>query len=216
MSITVDQIVTICISIVTGLGGGAVIIWALSSWLGKVWANRILEKDRLRYSRELEVVKTELGRASQEYLIKFSSLHAERGTIIRDLYKKLMSAQRLVESILKRFQAEGEPRLEDKIKDFVDSFNQFYQFYLDSRIYFPPHLCKQIEDFAKKLREIHIDITLYPVSPEDIQYKVAPELLKEQREFWEKARDTFATEAEGLFGSIEAEIRDLLGVEKKF
>jgi hypothetical protein len=212
--ITADQVATICISIVTGLGGGAVIIWALSSWLGKVWANRILEKDRLRYNRELEVIKTELGRASQEYLIKFSSLHAERGNIIRDLYKRLMSAQRLVESILKRFQEAGEPSLEEKIKGFVDSFNQFYQFYLDSRIYFPAHLCKQIEDFAKKLREIHIDITLYPVSPEDIQYKVTPELLKEQREFWEKARGIFATQAERLFNSIEAEIRDLLGVEK--
>jgi hypothetical protein len=212
--ITADQVATICISVVTGLGGGAVIIWALSSWLGKVWANRILEKDRLRYNRELEVVKTELGRASQEYLIKFSSLHAERGNIIRDLYKKLMSAQRLVESILKRFQTAGEPPLEEKIKDFVDSFNQFYQFYLDSRIYFPAHLCKQIEDFAKKLREIHIDITLFPVDPKDIQYEVSPELLKEQREFWEKARETFAAEADRLFSSIEVEIRDLLGVEK--
>lgn len=214
MSITVDQIVTICMSIVTGLGGGAVIIWALSSWLGKVWANRILEKDRLRYNRELEVVKTELGRASQEYLIKFSSLHAERGNIIRDLYKKLISAQRLMESILKRFQAAGEPPLEEKIKEFVDSVNQFYQFYLDSRIYFPVRLCKQIEDFARKLREIHIDITLYPVDTKDIQYKVSPELLKEQREFWEKARGTFATQAEPLFSSIEAEIRDILGVER--
>jgi hypothetical protein len=212
--ITADQVATICISIVAGLGGGTLLIWGLSSWLGKVWANRLLEKDRLRYNRELEVVKNELGRASQEYLIKFSSLHAERGNIIRDLYKKLMSAQRLMESILKRFQAAGEPPLEEKIKNFVDSFNEFFQFYLDSRIYFPAHLCKQIEDFALKLREIHIDITLYPVNPVDIQYQVSPELLKEQREFWEKARSIFTTQAERLFSTIEAEIRDLLGVEK--
>lgn len=125
---TDKDIVTICISVVTGLGGSAVLIWALSSWLGKVWANRILQKDKLKYTTELEVVKTELGRASQEYLIKFSSLQAERAHIIRDLYKKLMTAQRQMNSVLKPFQQAGEPELEDKIKTFVDSFNGFYQF----------------------------------------------------------------------------------------
>jgi hypothetical protein len=212
--ITADQITTICISIVTGLGGGAVLIWALSSWLGKVWANRLLEKDRLRYNRELEVVKTELGRASQEYLIKFSSLNAERGVIIRDLYKKLMSAQRTMHSILKPFQAEGEPSPTDKIKELVKSFNEFYQFYLNCRIYFPPRICKQIEDLALKLRDAHISITIYPVDPQDIEYKVSPELLKERREFWERARGIFDSQAEALFRSIETEFRDLLGVER--
>ena len=211
---TADQVVSICISIVTGLGGGAILIWALSSWLGKVWANRILEKDRLRYNRELEVVKSELGRASQEYLIKFSSLQAERGKIIRDLYNKLMSAQRLMHSILKPFQSVGEPSPHDKIKKFVQSFNESYQFYLDSRIYFPTRICKQIENLAFKLRDAHIDITTYPVDPQDIEYRVSPELLKERREFWEKARTTFDTQAEALFRNIETEFRDLLGVEK--
>jgi hypothetical protein len=212
--ITAEQVTTICISIVTGLGGGAALIWALSSWLGKVWANRLLEKDRLKYNRELEVIKNELGRASQEYLIKFSSLHAERGTVIRDLYKKLMTAQRMMHSILKPFQAEGEPSLEDKIKELAKSFNEFYQFYLGSRIYFPLRICKQIEDLALRLRDVHIDITIYPIDPQDIEYKVSPELLKERREFWEKARNTFDTQAEILFRSIETEFRDLLGVEK--
>lgn len=210
---TVEQVVTISTSILAGLGGGALIIWGLSSWLGKVWANRILEKDKLRYNRELEVVKTELGRASQEYLIKFSSLHVERDHIIRDLYKKLMNAQRMMHSILKPFQSAGEPSLEDKIKDLVKSFNEFYQFYLEYRIYFPPRICKQIEDFAFRLRDAHIGITIYPVDLQDIQYKVSPELLKERREFWEKARDIFDTQAEILFRSIETEFRHLLGVE---
>ena len=39
------------------VGGGAVIIFALSSWLGKVWANRILEADKVKYQSALEVLK---------------------------------------------------------------------------------------------------------------------------------------------------------------
>jgi len=30
-------------------GGGAIVVW-LSSWLGKVWAARILEQDRRKYT----------------------------------------------------------------------------------------------------------------------------------------------------------------------
>ncbi|WP_029655001.1 hypothetical protein [Marinobacter daepoensis] len=40
------------------VGGAAVIILGLSSWLGKVWANRILEQDRFKYSQELELLKS--------------------------------------------------------------------------------------------------------------------------------------------------------------
>ena len=39
------------------VGGAGAIIFGLSSWLGKVWANRILEADRVKYQTQLEVIK---------------------------------------------------------------------------------------------------------------------------------------------------------------
>lgn len=210
---TVNEVVTVCLSVIAGLGGGSAIIWALSSWLGKVWASRILEEDRLNYNRQLEIVKTELGRASQEYLIKFSSLHAERASIIRELHKKLMAAQCVMNSTLKPFQAVGEPLLDDKITSFVKSFNDFNQFYLNNRIYFPRRLCMQIETLALKLRDLHIDITTYPVDPKDIEYQCVPGLAKERREMWEQARKAFDNEAQKLGDNIESEFRVMLGVE---
>jgi hypothetical protein len=47
----------VALSVLASLGGGGAIVLALSSWLGKVWASRILEADRRRYSEELEAVK---------------------------------------------------------------------------------------------------------------------------------------------------------------
>ena len=38
---------------VSSLGGGSVVL-VLSSWIGKTWANRILEKDRARYQRKMD------------------------------------------------------------------------------------------------------------------------------------------------------------------
>jgi hypothetical protein len=39
-------------AILTSLGGGGAIVILLSSWLGKVWAARILEQDRKKYTIE--------------------------------------------------------------------------------------------------------------------------------------------------------------------
>ncbi len=48
---------------VTTAGG---LIGALSSWLGKVWANRILEKDRQRFAEMLEASKAQFERVTRQ------------------------------------------------------------------------------------------------------------------------------------------------------
>jgi Glu-tRNA(Gln) amidotransferase subunit E-like FAD-binding protein len=52
-----DQAFKLVASILTSIGGGAAIIFGLSSWLGKVWASKILEADKLKYQSAFEVVK---------------------------------------------------------------------------------------------------------------------------------------------------------------
>lgn len=42
------------------LGGGGVVVFALSSWLGKIWAGRILAEDTHQLSTRLEETKREL------------------------------------------------------------------------------------------------------------------------------------------------------------
>lgn len=48
------QIIT---AVLGAIGGAALIILGLSSWLGKVWANRILEQDKFKYSQELDALR---------------------------------------------------------------------------------------------------------------------------------------------------------------
>lgn len=49
-----------------GTAGG--IMWALSSWLGKVWASRILEQDRARHEADLERLRADLSQSNAERL----------------------------------------------------------------------------------------------------------------------------------------------------
>jgi hypothetical protein len=55
----------VALAVLASLGGGGVIVVLLSSWLGKVWANRILEQDRLKYSTAMEKLKSELDRTTR-------------------------------------------------------------------------------------------------------------------------------------------------------
>src|SRR2546429_226086 len=53
------------------IGSASAIVWALSSWLGKVWASRILEQDRVKYAREIEQLKAEYGRENEAFNNRF-------------------------------------------------------------------------------------------------------------------------------------------------
>jgi hypothetical protein len=56
--------------ILGSLGGGAAIIFGFSSWLGKVWANRLMTKEKAEYAQELESLRNRLTQDTESYKIK--------------------------------------------------------------------------------------------------------------------------------------------------
>ncbi len=52
-----NDIVKIFLIILGSIGGATIVLFSLSSWLGKVWAARILESDRSKFSQEIENLK---------------------------------------------------------------------------------------------------------------------------------------------------------------
>lgn len=57
-------------AILLSLGGGSVILFAFSSWLGKVWAERILSKEKAQQTQDLEKFKQELQEAAERHKIR--------------------------------------------------------------------------------------------------------------------------------------------------
>ena len=83
------QIVGSVLFSVLSAGG---IIFGLSSWLGKVWANRILEQDKANYNREIEKIKNKFTKELEYYksqieLYKLSLLRFSEHQF--NLYNKL-------------------------------------------------------------------------------------------------------------------------------
>jgi len=80
-------------AILASIGGAAVIMLGLSSWLGKVWANRILEQDRLKYASELENLRNQLRLDSQRQELIFSKYFEGQFKLYNDLWVSLVELQ---------------------------------------------------------------------------------------------------------------------------
>ena len=70
---TVLQAFEIAGSIILSVCSAGVIIFGLANWLGKVWANRILEGDRARHAQEIEGLKSQLSRQTQETISRLET-----------------------------------------------------------------------------------------------------------------------------------------------
>ena len=96
---SIDEIFKISGAILGSVGGAAVIIVGLSSWLGKVWANRILEKDKLAYSSELERIKNQLHTDAEKQKFVFSLYYEWQFKLYNDLWVSLAGLQNEVEKL---------------------------------------------------------------------------------------------------------------------
>ena len=59
---TWQLVLEIVAAAIASVGGAGAIIWALSSFFGKMWANKILEKQKAEYQKDIEQYKSDLSR----------------------------------------------------------------------------------------------------------------------------------------------------------
>lgn len=95
-------------AVLGSLGGGAVLVFAFSSWLGKVWATRIADAERARFPKELEEYRNELQCLSDE--------QRDALTRKRDIYARLATSMRV-------FLASGKSTSDEDRKEFWTAFD---------------------------------------------------------------------------------------------
>jgi hypothetical protein len=117
---TASDVFSIAAAVVGALGGGAAIVFALSSWLGKVWANRLMEADKARHVRDLKALESQLSRASEDRTRKLESLKRHYERQIEEFYGPLFNmvhqvfvANHVQSEILKR----TDPTDSEKVRD---------------------------------------------------------------------------------------------------
>jgi kynurenine formamidase len=100
MTITTIEVWSIAGAVLASIGGGGVLLLALSSWLGKIWANRILEGDKAKYQKEFAELKSELDRRLHAHNVAAARLDTQRVDAIRGLYGALVAWHEAVIQII--------------------------------------------------------------------------------------------------------------------
>ncbi len=133
----IEDIFMISGAILGSVGGAAAIIFAFSTWLGHVWANRILEKDKLKYSTELEKIKTQLQNESQKQNLMFSLYFEGQFKIYNNLWVSLIELQNGVEAL-------WDEASQRNLKSFVAALKNAKKSIKQSALLIEPHHYNEI------------------------------------------------------------------------
>ena len=211
-------------AIITGLGGGSVIVLALSSWLGKVWANRILEKEKSEHAKEIEHYKSELSKelkrinAIQDKALYISKAQYDNEYIIyQEIWEKLndciINTRRLYTSGFNN-KPEDKKELEkfqkDKNKKFIDAFNQF-SLAIEK---YAPFYKKEFFDVFINVRNKCSEIgSIFQTNEFEVKYSRSFEGARNTKMSTEehvKVYSTFPTEIDEIKTKLQEEIRSYL------
>lgn len=107
-----SQIWGVAGAVLVALGGGGAIVLAMSSWLGKVWANRILQDEKAKYEAQFAVLKSALDKQIHAHNVAASRIDADRAQAIRKLYSALIAWNEAATQIRAPNQPAKKPALE--------------------------------------------------------------------------------------------------------
>ncbi|MBW1795902.1 MAG: hypothetical protein JRJ38_16015 [Deltaproteobacteria bacterium] len=88
-----ENIYQVAFILLSSVGGAALIIVGLSSWLGKVWANRILESEKAKYAKELDKIRHQF----QIELDQLSIIHENQKNSFQRVIKALNKSIKALE-----------------------------------------------------------------------------------------------------------------------
>ena len=84
-SASVSEIFDIAVAVIASFGGAGLLIFVLSSWLGKVWATRIMEHERAELSISIENTKADLMRSIEHEKAQLAKLHETHKNKLQEL-----------------------------------------------------------------------------------------------------------------------------------
>ena len=97
------EVASVSAVILGSLGGGGVAIFGLSNWLGKVWANRLMQDEMAEHARKLESLRNELRRDTESHKIRLRKSEL----IFEKEFEAASALVALIQSYMPTFQQPG-------------------------------------------------------------------------------------------------------------
>ncbi|TKX40738.1 MULTISPECIES: hypothetical protein [unclassified Halorubrum] len=182
--------------------GAAVVGWVARDLISQHF-DKELSKYQAEVDKELNRYQTELEKDK----LQFSELHTQRAEITAELYERFVEFEEDMRSLTDLMERSDEPPKDEKLEIAAESGNQFINFYMKNKIYFPPQICETVEELNEEMRDIFVTFRIYMTydgSPGD------PHDLDQWHESWKRVTEDEVPE---LKSELEDRFRDLLGVE---
>lgn len=142
-------------TIILSIGSGGAIVMAMGGWLGKVWASRILERERAGYAQELEERKVALGRLAAENQVRYTRLHERRAEVISEVYAKLEDLHEAVRFLANLSPAPTDPSRVEELnaarQQAADASKELQQYFYRHGIWLDPQTCDSIHSIIRLL-----------------------------------------------------------------
>ncbi|NMH64148.1 hypothetical protein [Shewanella salipaludis] len=138
----IDEVFKIATAVIASVGGSALILAAFSSWLGGVWAKRMLQNERAKHSEALEGIKKELDLLKQKEITR----HFDKLAIYKDVVHLISEILRELEAVTTKKQRAVNPDVEHSFalcrnkaygylslvstQEVMDKYNEMIDFFI--------------------------------------------------------------------------------------
>lgn len=217
------EIFQIAGAILASIGGSSVIILGLSSWLGKVWANRILEEEKKKHVLEIESYKSQLNKEINivNSLID-KSLHVTKHqydkefSIYLEIWDKLSSCVIGTLNLYPKFENKPIDEIEleefnmEKYKNFVVDYNEFSNTILK---YSPFYEVKLYDRFIELRNVCSKQGSIFNTYTFEIKYSQTYALVRDEKMTAEEREEVYNENPKlisDLQSELQKEIRDHL------
>ena len=213
------------------LGGGGAIVFSLSAWLGKVWADRLMQREVARHSRELEELRSDLSQRVLEHKTRFERIDAKQAEVILYVHGKLNElflGQRRIKSLFEHRailedvdQKYHRPRREPwqlvpgihtlsseeeaGIKVVMDASSDLNQYFERHRLYLPRSTCDLIN--RSLVLTWYVADAYHNVALKDDAGNLV--VHPDVKRVWDAAHETMPE----LMAKLESDFRQLVGVD---
>jgi hypothetical protein len=225
------SIYEVALAVISSVGGASLIILALSTWLGKVWAKRLMQNEVSKHAEKLESLKSELKKLETEHIVKFTGLHEKQAEIIAQLYNKLYEVNQCRDTLTLQLQCreiketyekqykkyepweyvygvhtvtDEDPTMVNALKDSVKDLNDFYGRH---KLYLSPQCCDLMNRVTNLSSFISMNYSNLALKDENDNYRVNPKVP----EIWKSSIEAIQT----ILPLLDGEFKEIIGFNHK-
>ena len=189
------------------LSVGGVTVAAIIIFLGKFLISKGSDIILENHKNQLEISKN-------EHQIRFSSLHQERGEVLKKIYRDLYELEKKLEYVTTLAQGPNWSEERNREEEAITKYREAYDRLEENRIYLPEDICSQIFSTLKTYSEIVNQMlqaknkTRYEKGDQPFRFPEGEGSL----ELWIDAEKRVQTDIKNARLELVNEFRELIGV----